>query len=305
MRAATRFIVLPDYPSISQPVGGTPVTGPDVTVEFQQNGYIIGFACDTKASFTQSLNYSMGVRIVTGGSSQAITTDGDLAVFIPANLLCGVGQGAVPGPRVAPLVRRVRCNDRLNVAFSYFNPTVAPPFIPASINPIGGFWFLRDEDLPDGCEPMPLWADLPPATRFVLVPGQPDAATGIAPGVKSQDGIVNFQQHGLVTAFAATGNQVNDNDNGFDQNLSSLAAAIQVVGSEAALTSNGTSFTWAPLSLLMPSPLGLMPLCRRVAIRDKYRVSFKNIDPTRTLQPFGCFYVRCDADIAARDLSGN
>ena len=293
-RAARRVVVVPDVPAFgAAPSSSAPFIAATQQVEFQQDGYIIGavFGIRSLGSFQNAL----GVKLETVGKGQGITTDGETAVFMAANLLCGDD----PVSQICPLVRRVRANDRINVTFcNYINN--------ANLQPSGTFFFLRDCDLPDGCDPEAVGTLLPGATRLLQVPIQNNLANQLAPGTTGAPGVVVMPAHGLLVGLRAL-DTAYSLATGPNATLELWMQVEDLQGNQEALTTDGRSVAFAPVSHLSSGPDQCFHILRRVRLNDRYRVTFKNrstVTEAINFAPQATFFLRADEDVMSRGLLG-
>jgi hypothetical protein len=293
--AVTRILAVPDFatlPLATINVGVlTPGTVPLQQMQFLESGWIVGLAIDTKNDGTHLGRSSIQVKLQVVGSLRGITTDTVDIAFIPVNLLCSDATTGASSVNVAPLVSHVTPDDRINVSFQ--NMSTATQFTPTA-----AFWFLRDEDCPDGVVPDPVGTDLTGCSRFCLVPRQPGVNVGIPAGQAGPQGLVEWQDDGIVTGFRADCNV----DAGAGR--ANIQALIETWGgSRSAITSDGKSSAFVQVPLLAGGAEQTLRLRRRVVTTDKTGVIFRNTNGAATaFSPAGVFFFRVDDDLKRRRL---
>lgn len=294
LRSVSRVIKVPDVaPLAAAGLNGPPVESTSVNVRFFEDGFIVGASFDVLNEGTQLARSSVGVRIECVGRESAITTDGDGAAFIQMNLLCPwiqtIGVGAFP------LVRHVTTGDELRITYNNSATNEG-----ATYNPAGAFYFVADDELPEGCVyPDPLNTELPACTRALLVPNQLDSTglpTSLAAGVTGEDGVVKVNQDGLILGFRAEP-LVNSGTG-----RAMFSAKLETFAKEEALTCDGTAADFVHVPILCSGWESFLHLVKEACIRDRLRVNFRNTDDSAGVKAAGVWLLRGYSDVAARSL---
>lgn len=283
-----RLIKVPDQSRLLA-AGASPTENPKVQVTFPESGWIVGAVFDTRQNDGTAIARSAcEVKLQTLGQQTALTTDGETDAYAPLVSL----MGSAATTQVWPLVRKVRSNDSLWTQFRNVSPDLA-------INPFGGFFFLRDSDLPPGYRPGPVNSTLPACTRVMVDPRIAWDAT-LPSGTTGQAEVWQVKWDAWVTGFRF--GLANDDGSG----LGSIDAMLEVLGGECALTAsgqNGGGSDFAPLPLLNSGESQFLRIVRKVKIDDLFRTYYRNVSLTTDFQPRGALFLRCDVDVKACSLT--
>lgn len=134
-------------------------------------------------------------------------------------------------------------------------------------------------------------------TRFIKAPN----LIAIPAGNFGSDSVVEFQQDGWLVSFQA---DAVDPVSGLEVPLAraALEVKIETLGQQTALTTDGQSADYIPISLVAFGLDRIFPMVREVAINDKLRLSFRNTSNVALL-PKAAFGFVAKIDIEQRSLT--